>query len=122
MNELIEKMNELKVEFKIDYSKEVEVLENEIKVKMDGKLYKSVKDIDNDIKKLSNLINGKVINYNYKKGVNVGVGDFIKGLLLKGIANDVILKQVCEKYGNNNTTKSCVSWYKNDLKKKGLLK
>jgi hypothetical protein len=122
MNELIEKMNELKVEFKIDYSKEVEVLEKEIKVKMDGKLYKSVKDIDNDIKKLSNLINGKVINYNYKKGVNVGVGDMVKGLLLKGISNDVILKQVCEKYGNENTTKSCISWYKNDMKKKGLIK
>ena len=56
-----------------------------------------------------------------KKAVNVGVGDFVTGLIFEGLSNKEILEKVAEKYGNDNTTVGCVAWYRNNLSKKGLL-
>ena len=58
---------------------------------------------------------------NYKPPMNVGVGEFIRQCILSGLKNVDILKLVEEKYTNNNTTYACVAWYRNDMKKKGLI-
>jgi hypothetical protein len=53
--------------------------------------------------------------------MNTGVGDFIRECITSGLKNVDILKLVAEKYTNNNTTYACVAWYRNDMKKKGLI-
>ena len=58
---------------------------------------------------------------NYKKGENIGVGAFIKARISQGKGNAEILKEVHSHYGNTNTTYACVAWYRNDMKKKGLI-
>ena len=58
---------------------------------------------------------------NYKPPMNTGVGDFIRECITSGLKNVDILKLVEEKYTNNNTTYACVAWYRNDMKKKGLI-
>ena len=121
MNNVIDKLNELKLNFVVDYSKELEVLEKEINEKIEGKLYKSSKEIEKDVKKYNSLKDGKLVNYNYKKGVNAGVGVMVRDLIKLGKDNAEILKLVCKHYGNDNTTASCISWYRNDIKKAAKL-
>jgi len=58
---------------------------------------------------------------NYKQPVNLGVGAFIRECIISDMKNVDILKLVEEKYINNNTTYACVAWYRNDMKKKGLI-
>jgi hypothetical protein len=52
---------------------------------------------------------------------NDGVGIFIKNLINEGLSNKDILKIVHEQYGNKNTTYACVAWYRNKMKKSGLV-
>jgi len=59
--------------------------------------------------------------FNYKSPMNIGVGDFIRECIKSDMKNVDILKLVEEKYTNNNTTYACVAWYRNDMKKKGLI-
>jgi hypothetical protein len=52
-----------------------------------------------------------------KKRINNGVGNFVRGLMFKDekMSNKDILELVNKEYGNENTTLSCISWYKNDV-------
>jgi hypothetical protein len=54
-----------------------------------------------------------------KERVNKGVGDFVRGLIFKDekLSNKEVLELISKEYGNKNTTLSCVSWYRNDIKK-----
>jgi hypothetical protein len=54
-----------------------------------------------------------------KERLNIGVGDFVRNLMFKDekLSNKDILELVNKKYGNENTTLSCVSWYRNDVRK-----
>lgn len=52
---------------------------------------------------------------------NIGVGELINNLLIEGHSNIEILKVVEVKYGNTKTTYACVAWYRNNLKKKGII-
>lgn len=52
---------------------------------------------------------------------NIGVGDFVKGLIFEGFSNNEIVEKCKEKYGNEQTTYGCVVWYRNKLKKEGLV-
>ena len=51
-----------------------------------------------------------------EKAKNVGVGKMVYRLLDSGLTNKEIHKQVCEHYGNENTTYACIAWYRNELK------
>jgi len=52
---------------------------------------------------------------------NQGVGSFVKKLIAEGLTNTAILKIVHEQYGNTNTTYACVAWYRNKMKKAGMV-
>ena len=52
---------------------------------------------------------------------NQGVGAFVKKLIAEGLTNTAILKIVHEQYGNTNTTYACVAWYRNKMKKAGVV-
>jgi hypothetical protein len=59
--------------------------------------------------------------FNYKVPKNQGVGSFIRDQILLGLGNTDILRLVEAKFENNNTTYACVAWYRNDMKKMGLI-
>jgi hypothetical protein len=73
----------------------------------------------NELKKIQVETYGRPSNY--KPPLNIGVGEFIRQCITSGLKNVDILKLVEEKYTNNNTTYACVAWYRNDMKKKGLI-
>ena len=52
---------------------------------------------------------------------NQGVGAFVRKLIAEGLTNTAILKIVHEQYGNTNTTYACVAWYRNKMKKAGVV-
>lgn len=52
-----------------------------------------------------------------KERVNKGVKDFVQPLIEEGLSNKEILELVHQHYGNDNTTYSCIAWYRNNLKK-----
>lgn len=54
-----------------------------------------------------------------KARINAGVGDFVRAAIFKDetMTSKAILELVTKHFGNQNTTLSCVAWYKNDLKK-----
>lgn len=52
---------------------------------------------------------------------NQGVGAFVRKLIAEGLTNAAILKIVHEQYGNTNTTYACVAWYRNKMKKAGVV-
>ena len=52
---------------------------------------------------------------------NQGVGAFVRKLIAEGLTNTAILKIVHEQYGNANTTYACVAWYRNKMKKAGVV-
>ena len=52
---------------------------------------------------------------------NQGVGAFVRKLNAEGLTNTAILKIVHEQYGNTNTTYACVAWYRNKMKKAGVV-
>jgi len=81
-----------------------------------------VKELESELALLKTIMTetyGKPSNY--KPPMNTGVGDFIRECITSGLKNVDILKLVEEKYTNNNTTYACVAWYRNDMKKKGLI-
>lgn len=55
-----------------------------------------------------------------KPRLNKGVGVMVRDLITQGLDNKTVLAEVKEYFGNNNTTMSCITWYRNDMKKKGL--
>lgn len=56
-----------------------------------------------------------------KADKNEGVGQFIRKLIGEGLGNKAILDIVHEQYGNKNTTYACVAWYRNKMKKAGVV-
>ena len=52
---------------------------------------------------------------------NEGVGQFIRKLIGEGLGNKEVLAIVHEQYGNKNTTYACVAWYRNKMKKAGVV-
>ena len=52
---------------------------------------------------------------------NQGVGAFVRKLIAEGLTNTAVLKIVHEQYGNTNTTYACVAWYRNKMKKAGVV-
>lgn len=92
------------------------------KEEMKPSLEARVKELESELAQLKAVM---VETYgrpsNYKPPMNIGVGDFIRECIISGLKNVDILKLVEEKYTNNNTTYACVAWYRNDMKKKGLI-
>jgi cytochrome c-type biogenesis protein CcmH/NrfF len=52
---------------------------------------------------------------------NVGVGDFVREKIFEGLSNNEIVDACKEKYGNEQTSYNCVVWYRNKMKKEGLV-
>jgi len=52
---------------------------------------------------------------------NVGVGDFVREKIFEGLSNNEIVDECKLKYGNEQTTYNCVVWYRNKMKKEGLV-
>ena len=81
-----------------------------------------VKELESELAQLKAIMTetyGKPSSY--KPPMNQGVGAFIRECITSGLPNVEILKLVEAKYTNNNTTYACVAWYRNDMKKKGLI-
>ena len=55
------------------------------------------------------------------KEKNAGVGVMVKQLIGEGLTNKEILVELEEMYGNKQTTYACVAWYRNKMKKTGLV-
>jgi ABC-type transporter Mla subunit MlaD len=49
---------------------------------------------------------------------NQGVRPLVRDLMLQGLGNKEVLEKVHEYYGNDWTTKTCISWYRNDFRQK----
>ena len=56
-----------------------------------------------------------------KADKNEGVGQFIRKLIGEGLGNKEVLAIVHGQYGNKNTTYACVAWYRNKMKKAGVV-
>ncbi len=55
------------------------------------------------------------------RGVGLGIGDFIKDLIMDGLNNQEILKRVTKKFrGKCATTINNVAWYRNDMRMRGV--
>ena len=57
----------------------------------------------------------------HKSGPATGVGARCKELIKSGLGNKEVLAKIKEEFPMNNTTYSCVAWYRNDMKQKGKL-
>lgn len=57
----------------------------------------------------------------HKSGPTTGVGARCKELIKTGLGNKDVLTKIKEEFPMNNTTYSCVAWYRNDMKQKGEL-
>lgn len=57
-----------------------------------------------------------------EKTVKLTVGGLVKRLLLEGLSTEEVLAEVSKAFPEANTNAACISWYRCDLKKKGLLK
>jgi hypothetical protein len=57
----------------------------------------------------------------HKSGPTTGVGSRCKELIKSGLGNKEVLIKIKEEFPMNNTTYSCVAWYRNDMKQKGEL-
>lgn len=57
----------------------------------------------------------------HKSGPTTGVGARCKELIKTGLGNKDVLAKIKEEFPMNNTTYSCVAWYRNDMKQKGEL-
>lgn len=90
----------------------------ELGYKVKAKKVKEVIVLSDKEKELIKELGLSKVNYNYKKGINKGVGDMIRGFITDGLSDAEILKRVCEYYKNDNTTIKCIRWYRNDMKKK----
>ena len=93
----------------------VKKFESEIELKMLEGKYKSVKEVDVDLKKLKGMKEGK--NYNFRKGINKGVGKVVYGLIGDGLDNNEIVSRLVEVYGNDSSNINCVRWYRNNMNK-----
>lgn len=105
----------------------VEVVED---VKLDdaGVQEFSMDRLKAEIEKLSGK--DKLALFNWLKGSgnskgvsakNVGVGDFVREKIFEGLGNNEIVDSCKEKYGNEQTSYNCVVWYRNKMKKEGLV-
>lgn len=89
----------------------------------------SMDRIKAEIEKLSGK--DKLALFNWLKGSggngksatvkNVGVGDFVREKIFEGLSNNEIVESCKEKYGNEQTSYNCVVWYRNKMKKEGLV-
>lgn len=108
----------------------VQVLDSLPAIKESEELVKelSLDDLKEEIMKLSGpdkltLFNWfKTIGAKKKEGKakNIGVGEFINGLIFEGYSNKEIAEKCKEKYGNEQTNYGCVVWYRNKMKKEGF--
>jgi hypothetical protein len=57
----------------------------------------------------------------HKSGPTTGVGSRCKELIKTGLGNKDVLVKIKEEFPMNNTTYSCIAWYRNDMKQKGEL-
>lgn len=57
----------------------------------------------------------------HKSGPTTGVGVRCKELIKTGLGNKDVLAKIKEEFPMNNTTYSCVAWYRNDMKQKNEL-
>lgn len=57
----------------------------------------------------------------HKSGPTTGVGSRCKVLIKTGLGNKEVLAKIKEEFPMNNTTYSCIAWYRNDMKQKGEL-
>ena len=57
----------------------------------------------------------------HRSGPTTGVGARCKELIKTGLSNKDVLAKIKEEFPMNNTTYSCVAWYRNDLKQKNEL-
>ena len=73
-----------------------------------------------DIDKLMAQLKG-LRTTSHKSGPNTGVGARCKELIKSGLGNKDVLVKIKEEFPLNNTTYSCVAWYRNDMKQKGEL-
>lgn len=95
---------------------DIKKLEDEISLKISSKVYKTSKEVELDMKKLKVLKSGR--SYNYVKGINKGVGAFVYSLMAGGEKDDrKIWELVCKKYENENSSISCIRWYRNKFNK-----
>ena len=53
----------------------------------------------------------------HKSGPTTGVGKRCRELIVEGLSNKEVLAKIKEEFPSNNTTYSCVAWYRNDMKK-----
>jgi hypothetical protein len=56
-----------------------------------------------------------------RTGPVTGVGARCKALIKSGLGNKDVLTQVKAEFPQNNTTYSCIAWYRNDMRQKGEL-
>lgn len=71
------------------------------------------------------MANGKAKKAKNKVGGGIkkpGSGARIREMLLKGVETEEIVKAIHKEFAGAKTSASTVAWYKNDLRKKGLLK
>ena len=77
--------------------------------------------LQQEVKPLEAVEEGKPAEVAVKVEKNQGVGAFVRKLIAEGLTNTAILKIVHEQYGNTNTTYACVAWYRNKMKKAGVV-
>ena len=95
---------------------------------VDGVEVVSVEDVKTLIDRLGGKSKLELFNWlkgsaNNKAGAvkNIGVGDFVREKIFEGLDNKSIVEECEKKYGNSNTTYGCVVWYRNKMKKEGLM-
>jgi hypothetical protein len=103
--------------------KVVDVVEEPVKV-----VELTLEDLKAEIGNLSGK--DKLVLFNWLKGSgsnkvvsakNVGVGDFVREKIFEGLSNNEIVESCKQKYGNEQTSYNCVVWYRNKMKKEGLV-
>lgn len=87
----------------------------------DTKEILSVIDItNNQIEELMAILKSRRTT-SHKSGPNTGVGARCRALIAERLGNKEVLAKIKEEFPMNNTTYSCVAWYRNDMKQKGEL-
>ena len=77
----------------------------------------SLMDLTNDqIDKIISVVKAKRTT-THKSGPTTGVGKRCRELIAEGLGNKGVLAKIKEEFPNNNTTYSCIAWYRNDMKK-----
>ena len=109
-------------------SKKIDVVDVVEDVAITNVVAVSVEALKREVEKLNGK--DKLALFNWLKGSgnskgaavkNMGVGDFVREKIFEGLSNNEIVEECKVKYGNEQTGYNCVVWYRNKMKKEGLV-